>query len=153
MCMGRVWLWFKNNILPNKLGLLTRWGLSLVCVVAIFGGTPAFAAKPQASRVFLLTSTYGVLVGTLTGLASLAFYEEPGLHRRNIALGASLGLYTGILLGGYVYLLAPDPNAPRSRPVEEDDEEANWEGLNPSGLKLGYLPSTRQWALGYSLSF
>jgi hypothetical protein len=59
--------------------------------------------NPQgALQAFMLTSTYGVIVGTLTGLASLAFYEKPSEKSRNIAIGASLGLYVGILLGAYI---------------------------------------------------
>lgn len=135
-----------------------RWILGVCFFAGISLQSPqSMAAKPQASRVFLLTSTYGVLVGTLTGLASLAFYEEPGTHKRNIALGASLGLYTGILLGSYIYLLAPDPNAPRATPaVEEDDEEAQREAQpveNPERFVMGWDPSTEQVVLGLSFKF
>jgi hypothetical protein len=82
------------------------------------------AADQNVRRAYLLTSTYGVLVGTLTGIASLAFYSEPGQNKKNIAIGASLGLYTGILLGTYVLFLAPDPNAPKTQAADPEDEEA-----------------------------
>ena len=128
---------------------------SILVLGAFFTGPNARAAKPAASRVFLLTSTYGVLVGTLTGLASLAFYEEPGTHKKNIALGASLGLYTGILLGSYIYLLAPDPNAPRAAPVEEDDDEASvpLPVEKTEQWAVGWDPSREQVVLGLSLKF
>ena len=59
----------------------------------------------------MLTSTFGVMAGTLTGLASLAFYKSPGDHLRNVSVGASLGLYTGIFLGAYLVYFQPQPGA------------------------------------------
>jgi hypothetical protein len=44
------------------------------------------------------TALYGVAGGALLGTASLAFGTEP----RSIAKGASLGLYAGLLFGGYI---------------------------------------------------
>ena len=81
-------------------------GLCLALVLT-FHSPSTFAqkgsAKPSgALQAFMLTTTYGVIAGTLTGLASLAFYEEPSTKTRNVAVGASLGLYIGILLGAYV---------------------------------------------------
>jgi len=43
---------------------------------------------------------YGVVGGALLGTASMAFEAGP----RAIARGASLGLYAGLLFGGYVIL-------------------------------------------------
>ncbi len=43
---------------------------------------------------------YGVVGGALLGTASMAF----GSGGRSIAKGASLGLYAGILFGGYIIL-------------------------------------------------
>ncbi len=54
-----------------------------------------------------MSCTYGVLAGSLVGAASLAFTDRPGDHLQRIARGASLGLYTGILLGLYVIYLVP----------------------------------------------
>lgn len=67
---------------------------------------PAQAASK--SKIFVMTSTYGVLTGTLAGLASLAFYGNPGEHTRNMAMGASLGLYAGIALGLYIVYATPE---------------------------------------------
>jgi hypothetical protein len=50
---------------------------------------------------------YGVLAGTLVGAASLAFTKRPGDNLNRVARGASLGLYTGILLGLYVVYIVP----------------------------------------------
>jgi hypothetical protein len=74
----------------------------------------------------ILTSTYGVLAGTLTGMASLAFYRNPGTKLRNVALGASLGLYTGIGLG--LYLIYFDPGARKQMQRESDEDEDIEEG-------------------------
>jgi hypothetical protein len=115
----------------HKLFFVARFlGAVIFCLSFL---SPTFAAgKPEARKVYLLTSTYGVLVGTLTGIASLAFYDEPGEHKKNIAIGASLGLYTGVLLGTYVLFLAPDPNAKKETPAPDpdaEDEEAKFESL------------------------
>lgn len=89
------------------------------------------SAPPSgALQAFLLTSTYGVLAGTLTGLASLAFYEEPGDHGRNVAMGASLGLYVGLLLGAYL-VYAPQLAAPSN---DSEDNESEEEDGDPMGL-------------------
>lgn len=43
---------------------------------------------------------YGTVGGALLGTASMAF----GTSERSIAVGASLGLYTGLLFGSYIVL-------------------------------------------------
>jgi len=92
------------------------------------------AASPEA-RVFLLTSTYGVMAGSLTGLASLAFYSSPSEHMRNVAMGASLGLYTGIILGAYLLYALPDPSKPKSSAPAPKKEEPASDPENPLGLQ------------------
>lgn len=77
-----------------------------------------------------MTSTYGVLTGTLAGLASLAFYGNPGEHTRNMAMGASLGLYAGIALGIYIVYVTPElkkEESPTGTPRVDPTE-------NPLGL-------------------
>jgi hypothetical protein len=76
-----------------------------------------------ALQAFMLTTTYGVIAGTLTGVASLAFYESPGNKGRNIAIGASLGLYVGILLGAYIVYVPALGTAPGSRDQEDELDE------------------------------
>jgi len=51
-------------------------------------------------RVVSSMAGYGVVGGALLGTASLAF----GANGRSIAKGASLGLYAGLLFGGYIVL-------------------------------------------------
>lgn len=84
----------------------------------------------------MLTTTYGVIAGTLTGLASLAFYEKPGEKTRNIAVGASLGLYVGILLGAYV-VYVPTLSSPRSSPSNDEDDLLDSDPIN---LNSSLLP-------------
>ncbi len=59
----------------------------------------AFAIDPKL-KILASMTTYGVVGGALLGTASLAF----GASGRSIAKGASLGLYAGLLFGGYVIL-------------------------------------------------
>lgn len=76
---------------------------------------------PQGNptREFVMSCTYGVLAGTLVGTASLAFTSKPSDSLNRVARGASLGLYTGILLGLYVVYVVPgmDTEEPIEDPV------------------------------------
>lgn len=60
-----------------------------------------------AMREFVTACTYGVLAGTMVGTATLAFENKPGDSLQNVARGASIGLYAGILLGLYVVYIVP----------------------------------------------
>ena len=73
--------------------------------------------EDTSTREFVASCTYGVLAGTLVGAASLAFADRPGDSLNRVARGASLGLYTGILLGLYVVYVVPGMEEP---PSEED---------------------------------
>ncbi len=98
-------------------------GLALaIAVVCAPKMARAQEARPSgALQAFMLTTTYGVIAGSLTGLASLAFYEKPGDHTRNIAVGASLGLYVGLLLGAYVVYFP----ALKSSSSDDSDDDRN----------------------------
>ena len=80
----------------------------LALVFLIFGLMFPQRARADELRQLIMSSAYGVLAGTLVGAATLAFTERPGDNLRNIARGASLGLYTGILLGLYVIYVVPE---------------------------------------------
>lgn len=67
----------------------------------------ALPARAEPAKEFMTTSTFGVLAGTIVGAASLAFTDKPGDNLNNIARGASLGLYAGILLGAYIVYAVP----------------------------------------------
>lgn len=51
-------------------------------------------------RSIVTMAAYGATGGALLGVATMAFDSEP----RSIAIGASLGLYGGLLFGGYIVL-------------------------------------------------
>ena len=53
--------------------------------------------NPRAKALGTM-ALYGTIGGALLGTASLAF----GAKGRSVAIGASLGLYSGLLFGGYV---------------------------------------------------
>jgi hypothetical protein len=82
--------------------------------------TSAFAApapvEENPGREFIMSCTYGVLAGTLVGAASLAFTSRPGDNFNKVARGASIGLYTGILLGIYVVYIVPSMEASGEEP-------------------------------------
>jgi hypothetical protein len=76
----------------------------VTALVLIFSSVGAWA---NPTREFIMSCTYGVMAGTLVGAASLAFTKKPSENLQKVARGASLGLYTGILLGVYVVYIVP----------------------------------------------
>ncbi len=60
----------------------------------------ARAELDARARAMVLVTSYGVGGGTLLGLASMAF----GTKWRAVAVGASLGLYTGLIFGTYIVI-------------------------------------------------
>lgn len=82
-------------------------------------------AQADAGREFLLSCTYGVLAGALVGAASLAVEDNPGDKLHRVARGASLGLYTGILLGLYVvYVVPAQLEAEEQKELDEEYEQS-----------------------------
>lgn len=71
--------------------------LFLIVVTLFSTHTFALDAKTKALGAMAL---YGTAGGALLGTASMAF----GTSERSIAVGASLGLYTGLLFGSYIVL-------------------------------------------------
>ncbi len=71
---------------------------------------------------------YGTVGGLLLGTASLAF----GTDGRSVAQGASLGLYAGLLFGGYVVSSHYLQRQREQNPVPQDnyypDSESPYEG-------------------------
>jgi hypothetical protein len=62
------------------------------------------------------------MAGTLVGMASLAFTNKPGDSLNRVARGASLGLYTGILLGIYVVYILPGMQTEEEDPLAALDK-------------------------------
>ena len=81
--------------------------------------------------VFLKHCAWGTGLGAAAGTLSLAFEDKPSEHTVNIARGASLGLYGGILYG-LVKASKPQPVAPAAREwgigpgLREGDEASLW---------------------------
>lgn len=74
--------------------------LALYITLAVVKPQTAHAEMPVKAKAFLTICGYGAAGGALLGLATMAF----GNSSRAVAQGASLGLYAGILFGGYVLL-------------------------------------------------
>ena len=55
--------------------------------------------RGEEIKTFLSACGYGTLTGAGLGLASLVFEKKPNESYGNIARGASLGLYGGMLYG------------------------------------------------------
>lgn len=78
--------------------------LNLCSIVAAFflvsflAPQKAFAEMDPKVKAIASMAAYGTVGGALLGTASLAF----GAKGRSVAVGASLGLYAGILFGTYI---------------------------------------------------
>lgn len=73
---------------------------STVCFTLLFSSLSQAAGVDPKLKMVATMAGYGVVGGALLGTATLAF----GSGGRSIAKGASLGLYAGILFGGYIIL-------------------------------------------------
>jgi hypothetical protein len=71
--------------------------LSVICITLLVSSVSHAAMDPKLKMVGTMAG-YGVVGGALLGTASMAF----GSGGRSIAKGASLGLYAGIIFGGYI---------------------------------------------------
>lgn len=106
--------------------------ISLAIVLTLITPTQEAKAIDPKAKAFLVMCAYGTVGGSLLGFASMAF----GSNSRAIAQGASLGLYAGIIFGGYVISSHRNPGDPvdeyeqdpygQSAPVDQD-------GYPPSG--------------------
>lgn len=80
---------------------LSRTFICVLTVIALSGALfskPAHAQMDPRLKALGTMALYGTVGGALLGTASLAF----GTSGRSPAVGASLGLYAGILFGTYV---------------------------------------------------
>lgn len=96
----------------------------LLTIVLVLGLAVPVQAEP--AKEFMTTCIFGTLAGTIVGAATLAFTDKPGDNLNNIARGASIGLYAGILLGAYVLYVVPsgDEEEESSEESEGGDESA-----------------------------
>ncbi len=107
-----------------------RTSFLLIFAMSILGFAPR--AHAINFKPIMVATTYGVLAGTLTGVGSLAFYETPSDNLRNVAIGASTGLYLGVLIGLYATYLAPafQGGGSKSDPDNPINLKSQWE-LSP----------------------
>jgi hypothetical protein len=106
-------------------------------IVIVCGAVSPTEVRADPTKEILLTSTYGVIAGSIVGLATLAFVSSPGDHLRNIALGASIGLYAGIGLGIYIAYGLPEDGQKKDEKETPLDEE---KGLLEQKKEDGLLP-------------
>lgn len=90
----------------------------------------------DTTREFVTSCVYGTIAGTLVGVASLAFTSQPGENLRNVARGASLGLYAGILLGFYVTQVVTDGEAEPISPSEDRPPVPSEGDASPDALRV-----------------
>ena len=114
---------FKGDLGNNIIMILHLRTSLLVLLLSAFVLAPQ-VARAEASREFLLSCTYGVLAGALVGAASLAVEDDPSSKVHRVARGASLGLYTGLLLGLYVVYVVPSQmEAEEQEDLEQYEEQ------------------------------
>ena len=70
----------------------------LVFFTALFRVSPVQAEMDPKLKVLMTTAGYGTVGGALLGTALMAF----GTNSRSIFQGASVGLYSGLIFGGYI---------------------------------------------------
>lgn len=123
------------------------FSLILVCLFTLTVLKPleARAEIPVKAKAFMTIAGYGTAAGALLGAASMAF----GGSTRNVAQGASLGLYAGILFGTYVlvshhqkrYGTYDDRSSPyqESSDVYSDEYREDEGGSSGSGSRGGFF--------------
>jgi hypothetical protein len=85
--------------------ILCHLPMGCLCLLTVLSGHDVLAqntsilSSNQKMKTFLLASAYGTLIGATIGGATLAFSSNPSNDAPNIAKGASLGLYAGMIYG------------------------------------------------------
>lgn len=102
----------------------------------------AQADMSPKTRAFLVVTGYSTAGGALLGLASMAFDGEP----RNIAQGASLGLYAGILFASYIIYshensggYQEDPNSPYDGAPKNQAPKGTSDGFFSTEMRYNIL--------------
>ena len=86
--------------------------VTLVISILVSGLSYSRVGSADSTKNFFTSVIYGTVAGTLVGVATLAFTSDPGDNLMNIARGASIGLYAGIILGTYLVYGTDDSDAP-----------------------------------------
>lgn len=72
--------------------------IKLFLILIFFVSTSSASDSMQR---FLKNCAYGVLIGAAAGVVSMSVQDQPSQHTKDIAKGASLGLYAGIIYSYY----------------------------------------------------
>lgn len=122
-------------------------GLVFVLLFGTFSMEESRAEMDPKMKALASMALYGTIGGVLLGTASLAFGTEP----RSIAKGASLGLYAGLLFGGYVVVSHVMKKSRDNQPPPQDyyPEEADTPYIDDGDADYGdAAPYDQRWA-GY----
>jgi len=96
---------------------------TIIAILSLFMFSPlkakAFELDPRV-KTFLIMNSYGAVGGLLLGSATLAF-DAPG---RAPFIGASLGLYAGLIFGSYVVITHKIEEDRRLNPQNYIDDES-----------------------------
>lgn len=79
--------------------------LALITVVVIGPFATGAAAQMRLEEGFqdmFVTAGYSAAAGATIGAAVLSFQDNPGKHLKFISIGASIGLLSGTLFGGWI---------------------------------------------------
>ncbi len=84
--------------------------IALVCALSFGAATfaPRAEALSRTGRSFLVMGGYGMIGGTVLGVASYPFTHQA----RTIFIGTSIGLYLGLALGAFYALNDYNPDRP-----------------------------------------
>jgi predicted permease len=125
--------------------------LIIISIFSILSIAPVEEAKALDPRVKAVgtMAVYGTAGGLLLGVASYAF-NSPG---RSWAVGASVGLYLGIIFGGYVVGSHYYKNYKDQNPSYEEDyyPDTNSSPYEDGGGEEGdIVPADERWEPAYS---
>jgi hypothetical protein len=89
-------------------GMNVRWGQTLAALCMLLGclnangGQAATMTLEQKYQDVFVSAGYGTAMGAAMGAAMLSFRDHPEDHLRYIAIGASIGFFSGTVFGTYV---------------------------------------------------
>lgn len=89
---------FAKKPIPHYPFSMKKIITALMLCFTLMNSSVAHGALDPKMKMLGTMAGYGIVGGALLGTATLAF----GAGGRSIAKGASLGLYAGLLFGGYI---------------------------------------------------
>jgi hypothetical protein len=115
---------FKPRVHPRKSLVARRVAIAVLLGFSLSIFAPRANAMTENTRILVRGGTYGLIGGTVVGLAVLPLTGST----RGVFIGSSLGLYVGLLMGVYDITHRNDPNNPfamdYSEPATELDKMA-----------------------------